>query len=413
MKNRIFIGIVLAFLCCVGRVSAAFVLGGEYTGQFDPALVANTAVDERIVFKYDTGERLQETAKFDAMAHFTAGKLLDPRSQQYTLMAFLVEEKGKEPTIFIDLNEDRKFSADEKIVFKRNVDDTYIWNTTIVFPIKDGFFKTCPLVLKYYKNVTMDKMGAEDRLISQTTEVFARGQANVHGKNVIVQYAYNIIENKIDPRNGYLGVEADENGEIDLGDLSPEVAKADNEAVVFRVGDIYLSTKTADVVKNQIVLRENTAKDYKRIEVGLKKDFPDVAFTDFDGKKHKLSEFRGKYILLDIWGFWCGPCRRELPYIREAYKRYQSRNLEVVGFNTDDYTIESIKKSFTQNQMTWTQAQFESVREFLRNGLRVHSYPTTFLISPEGKILSTGQRDEPDLRGKELLETLDDILPKP
>ena len=412
MKLRILVLGLLPSLFFASRAAA----GAEFTGQFDPALIANTEDHESVIFKFDTGERLQEAAKFDATAHFTLAKLLDPRTQQYSITAFLVEEKGKDPALFIDMNEDRKFGTDEKFVLKRNPDDTYIWNTTLIFPVKEGLFKTCPVVLKYYKSVTMEKMNAEDRLITQSKGLFARGQANVKGKNILVQYAYNIIENKIDPLNGWLGVDVDSDGEIDMGRLSPEAAAADEETVVFRVGDVYLSTKKADVAKNQIVIKENTAKDYKRLELYLKKDFPDFPFTDFDGKPHKLSEFRGKYVLLDIWGFWCGPCRRELPYIREAYKRYQPRNLEVVGLNTDrSFTIDGMKKSLTEHQMTWTQAQYDSVKEFMSTGLRISSWPTTFLISPDGKILSMGRsdRDEPGLRGKDLLKTLEEILPKP
>jgi thiol-disulfide isomerase/thioredoxin len=120
-------------------------------------------------------------------------------------------------------------------------------------------------------------------------------------------------------------------------------------------------------------------------------------------------------VLLDIWGFWCPPCRKELPYIREAQKRFGSRNLEVIGLNTDaDYTIDSMKKSLRDNGMIWTQAKFDSVMEFLKVGLRVNSFPTTFLIAPDGKILSMSrhERKEPDLRGADLLASLDEVLPR-
>ena len=165
----------------------------------------------------------------------------------------------------------------------------------------------------------------------------------------------------------------------------------------------------------ELVLRQHEAKEYKRLELNIGKEFPEFTFSDFDGKKHRFSEFRGKYVLLDIWGFWCPPCRKELPYIREAQKRFGSRNLEVIGLNTDaDYTIDSMKKSLKDNGMIWTQAKFDSVMEFLSSGLRITSFPTTFLIGPDGKILSMGrgERKEPDLRGADLLDSLDEVLPK-
>jgi thiol-disulfide isomerase/thioredoxin len=282
--------------------------------------------------------------------------------------------------------------------------------------LRDDFFKTFSIHIRYFKSYTTGKMTREDRLITQTTTVMARGKVNVKGKNILVQYAFSVPDRKADPLTGWMGVDIDDDGEIDMDNLSPEAAKADHESVVFRVGSIYFSTKKVDVRGNQIVLRESEAKDYKRAELYLNKDFPDFAFTDFDGKKHRFSEFKGKYVLLDVWGWWCGPCRRELPYIREASRNFQSRNLQVIGLNTDpDYTVESMRKTFADNQMAWMHGQFKSVADFLNDNLRVNSFPTTFLISPEGKILSMSrsERDEPDLRGAELLKTLDGILPKP
>ncbi len=396
-----------------GRAAAG---GAEYTGQFDSSLVPNLEETERVIFKQDDGERLKNLGPFDSTAHFAVGKLLDPQTQQYSLLSYLVEEKGKDPVMYIDVNEDHIFTADEKYALKRNADDTYVWNTTAMLRVKEGAFKTCPVDVRYLKTYVTGKMSREDRLFTQSTEVLARGKVKVKGKDILVQYAYNFLDKKVDPQTGWLGVDIDGNGEIDMGNLSPEAAKAKNEEVVFRVGELYLSTKKADVAKNQIILREHDAKDYKRNELYLNKDFPDFSFTDFEGKKHRFYEFHGKYVLLDVWGFWCGPCRQELPYIREAARRFESRNLLVIGLNTDeDYSIESMKKSLRDNQMTWTQGQFQSVVEFLRRGLRVNSFPTTFLISPEGKILSMGrtEREEPDLRGSDLLKSLNEILPKP
>jgi thiol-disulfide isomerase/thioredoxin len=270
--------------------------------------------------------------------------------------------------------------------------------------------------VQYFKGVAIEKMTDDDRLIVQSTEVLARAAVEVKGKKILAQYAYSFEDKKITPQKGWLGVDGNEDGKIDMNKLSPEAAKASDETIVFRVGQMYLSTKKADVAKNQIVLREHEAKDYKRLELEIGKEFPDFPFTDFAGKKRRFSEFRGKYILLDIWGFWCPPCRREIPYLREAAQRFQMRNLEIVGLNTDgdEMPLDIIKKNLELNQMKWTQAQMESVFDLLNKQLRIESFPTTFLIAPDGKILSMSRstRGEPDLRGKDLLKTLDEILPK-
>jgi len=405
------------FLLFVALLFARTIASGvEYVGQFDSTLVANVEEDERVVFKFDTGERLRNAVPVDGSAHIAGGRLQDPQSHQYSVLSYLVEEKGKEPILYADLNDDHVIAADEKYDLKRGVDDVYIWSTTVLLQIRSaGIFKLCPIYVRYFKGYTYDKMGSEDRLVLQSTDAMARAKVNIKGKDVLFQYSYNFKDKKIDPQIGWLGVDCDGNGEVDMNNLSPEAAEADKETVVFRVGDLYVSTKKADVGANQVIVREHSPSDYKRAELYLHKPFPDFNFTDFDGKKHKFSEFRGKYVLLDVWGFWCPACRDELPYIMEANRRFTERGLQVLGLNTDpeDSGID-VKASMKSSRMTWPQAQLSSVREMLGVNLRIHSFPTTFLISPEGNILSMSRsdRDEPDLRGKDLLTTLDEILPK-
>ena len=406
--------IVVLFLI-TQAFSMAFAFGSdEYIGQFETTLVAHKENLERIIFKVATKDGLRGLNNLSDTVHISTNRLQNPTGQS-SLVAFLVEEEDEKPLIYVDLNADNNFTDDEKFVFKREKSNNpYLLITTFNVPIKNSLFTSCPVFLQYFRDVQTSKMTDGERLLQQSTEVMARGSVDVKGKKIAVQYAYSFEDKKITPEKGWLGIDANEDGEIDMDNLSPEAAKASDEKVVFRVGQLYLSTKKVDIAKNQIILRENAAKDYRRTELAIGVELPDFSFVDLDGKKHKFSEFRGKYILLDFWGFWCPPCRVELPYLREAYKRFQSRGLEIVGMNTDDFTPDSIKKSLNQNGMTWTQARLESFIDLRDFQLRIESFPTTFLISPDGKILSMSreERGEPDLRGKELLETLDKILPK-
>lgn len=385
----------------------------EFVGQFDTALVADKENTERLIFKFVSRDGLKPNKAFTETAHLSMNRLQNP-SGQASLVAVLVEEEDEKPLLLVDLNADNNFADDEKFVFRRKTSDNpYLLNTTINVPLKDGFFTVCPIFVEYYRSYKTAKMTDDDRLVAQSVGLYARGTVDVKGQKIPVQYAYSFEDKRVTPERGWLGVDADGDGAIDMDNLSPEAARADSETIVFRVGQTYVSTKKADVAKNQIVLRENSAKDYKRTELGIGKELPDFSFVDLNGKKHKFSEFRGKYVLLDFWGFWCGPCREEMPYLREAYKRFQSRGLEIVGMNTDDYTPESIKKSLVENGMTWTQARQDSFVELKDFQFRIESFPTTFLVAPDGKILSMSrqERGEPDLRGKDLLETLDKILP--
>jgi peroxiredoxin len=140
---------------------------------------------------------------------------------------------------------------------------------------------------------------------------------------------------------------------------------------------------------------------------------PEFEFTDFNNKKRRVSEFRGKYLLIDFWGMWCPPCRQELTYLRAAYQRFQARGFEILGMNTDrSEEVSQIKAQLEKNGITWPQARRETIIATIRN-LRIHSYPTTVLVGPDGRILSLNNRrkDQPELRGKELLKSLDQLLP--
>lgn len=405
--------VVFLFLSVQAFSSNARAADGEFVGQFDTALAANVQDMERIIFRQAPKDDLKISKNFSEAAHFTTNRLLNPTGQS-SLVAVLAEEEDEKPVVFVDLNADNNFSDDEKFTFKREITgNPYLYITTVNVPVKNSFFTVCPIFLRYYKNYTAEKMTDEDRLLKQSTGVLARGTVDVKGKKIGVQYAYSFADKKITPESGWLGIDADENGEIDMDNLSPEAADANDETIVFRVGQTYVSTKKADPEKNQIVLLENQAKDYKRTELGVGKELPDFSFVDLTGKKHKLSEFRGKYVLLDFWGLWCPACRDEIPYMLEAYKRFQGRNLELVGMNTDKYTPEQIKKTLDEHGLIWTQARLDSFVDLASRQLRIHSFPTTFLIAPDGKILSMSrdERGEPDLRGKDLLTTLDKILP--
>lgn len=409
-------GLFLLLSLTLSIATTARAGGSEYAGTFNKDLVPNVEDYERVVFKYDSGEQWRSLGKFGTSTHFATGRLMNPQTGQYSVVALIVEDGDEAPVIYADVNEDHRLSADEKFDLKEEKkDNPFLWNATIPIAFKGGFFTNSQIFVRYFKSVKTDKMGPEDRLVTQSTQVMARGSVDVGGRTVLVQYAISQGDNKVDGQSGWQGMDTDGDGKVDMDNLSYEAAEADKEAVVFRVGDRYFSTKKADVAKNQIILKENAAKDYKRIELSIGKQFPDFGFTDFGGKKHKFSEFRGKYVLLDVWGFWCGPCRKELPYLREARKRFSSRNLELVGLNTDtDYTVDSMNDGLKKNDMAWTHAQFTSVMDFLRVQLRITSFPTTFLISPDGNILSMSRtdRDEPDLRGEDLLESLDKLLPK-
>ena len=136
------------------------------------------------------------------------------------------------------------------------------------------------------------------------------------------------------------------------------------------------------------------------------KTFIDLEMSTPEGKAVKLSDFvgKGKVVLVDFWASWCGPCRREMPNLVEAYKQFKGKNFEIVGISLDQ-DGEAWKGAIKQLGISWP--QMSDLKGWESEGASkyaVNSIPHTILIDAEGKIIVRG------LHGEELIEKIGEAL---
>ncbi|MDR0420914.1 MAG: TlpA family protein disulfide reductase [Prevotellaceae bacterium] len=116
---------------------------------------------------------------------------------------------------------------------------------------------------------------------------------------------------------------------------------------------------------------------------------PDFTLKALDGREITLSQFKGKYVLLDFWGSWCKPCRKSNPLLVEMYNQFKAKKVDVefisISVNDND---KMWKKAIEDDKLTWTQLN-DSGRS-IQKKYAVGGVPNYILISPEGKILYRG-----------------------
>lgn len=119
---------------------------------------------------------------------------------------------------------------------------------------------------------------------------------------------------------------------------------------------------------------------------------PGFEAVALDGRAVSLSGFKGKYVLLEFWGTWCGPCRAAVPGLVEFYRSMQDENLVMIGIACNEVNEDNLKKVVEAEHLDWIQLNDarSGAGQSIKKRYAVDGVPTCILISPEGKIVRRG-----------------------
>lgn len=164
--------------------------------------------------------------------------------------------------------------------------------------------------------------------------------------------------------------------------------------IILFCGGILYNFYTFQINQDDSLVLDNSTQD---ITIGS--FAPEIKMESPSGKTLKLSSLKGKYVLIDFWASWCGPCRKDNPYMVEVYQKYSkakfksAKGFEIFSVSLDN-TKEAWKKAIDQDGLDWKYhvSDLKGWNSEAAKTYKVTSIPANFLINPSGKIVATNLR---------------------
>ena len=254
--------------------------------------------------------------------------------------------------------------------------------------IKDYWQKDSTLAITYQQLDSVNKSGIHDSILTQqlqndyTKKIYALG-------NVLTGF----VKNTTNPAAVCFALDKAK------GIISPDTLYA-----LVQDASKRFPQHSGIAVFKSAVTQSAQSDDNGASATLLNKAAPDLTMTDVNGKQTSISDFKGKYLLVDFWASWCGPCRQENPNVVAAYNKFKNKNFAILGVSLDE-DKQSWLNAIKHDKLAW--AQMSDLKQWNSKAVAIYGFngiPFNVLIDPQGKIIAE------ELRGEMLDQKLSEVL---
>ena len=230
----------------------------EFYGKLDSELTPDLHELYGVVFK-PVGDviKYKFARPLENEAVVSVGSLLDRRNKTAggKFEILLVEPKNGNPYFYADFNASGTFEETERFLPAAAKESANDYDLLLKLPVTSAFYQSFPVFLRFKRGFKHPNLKADERLVFQSYTAYAGGAVSINNKTVRVQYPFDPAESAISTTDGLFGIDTNGDGLIRDEPFSPETSYATKDEIVFRFGEMYLSTRSIELAVNKITMR--------------------------------------------------------------------------------------------------------------------------------------------------------------
>jgi len=156
---------------------------------------------------------------------------------------------------------------------------------------------------------------------------------------------------------------------------------------IFKVYRRFLAAALSGLFLTLLAQGVQAAKD--QASSSAASELVDIAFVDMDGKTVKLSDFRGKWVVVNLWATWCPPCLKEIPDLILFHEAHKDKDAIVLGVNYENIDIQRIKEFVEEQMVNYPIVRFQGKIDGYSTPFGpLKGLPSTYMVSPKGKVVA-------------------------